>query len=465
MQGRMVSMAEQDNVDVQDPPTQTAEGKWHKYDVSALISEKILVIGDGYRAKNTELSKVGIPFARAGNIKDGFQFSGADQFPEDQLQKVGEKISRPGDTVFTSKGTVGRFAFVTADTPRFVYSPQLSFWRTVNTNAIEPRFLHYWMAGGEFYSQFKSVAGQTDMAEYVSLGDQRRMYITLPPLSEQRAIAHVLGTLDDKIELNRRMNETLEEMARALFKSWFVDFDPVRAKMDGRWRRGESLPTDLYDLFPNRMVPSELGEIPDGWEVGNVADAATILGGTTPSTKVPKYWEGGPHFWATPKDLSTLDVSVLLATERRITDAGLQRIGSGLQPPGTLLMSSRAPIGYLAITEVPVAINQGFIAMQPREGIPSLFLLYWCEAFMDEIVNHANGSTFLEISKSNFREIPLLLPSTSVLGAYNKLVSPLHEKTVANEVASRRLAALRDALLPGLLAGTVRLRDPLPDKD
>ena len=298
--------------------------------------------------------------------------------------------------------------------------------------------------------------------------DLGQLPVELPPLPEQRAIAHVLGTLDDKIELNRRMNETLEEMARALFKSWFVDFDPVRAKMDGRWRRGESLPglpTDLYDLFPNRMVPSELGEIPDGWEVGNVADAATILGGTTPSTKVPKYWEGGPHFWATPKDLSTLDVSVLLATERRITDAGLQRIGSGLQPPGTLLMSSRAPIGYLAITEVPVAINQGFIAMQPLEGIPSLFLLYWCEAFMDEIVNHANGSTFLEISKSNFREIPLLLPSTSVLGAYNKLVSPLHEKTVANEVASRRLAALRDALLPGLLAGTVRLRDPLPDKD
>ena len=286
--------------------------------------------------------------------------------------------------------------------------------------------------------------------------------------TEQRAIAHVLGTLDDKIELNRQMNETLEEMARALFKSWFVDFDPVRAKMEGRWRRGESLPglpADLYDLFPDRLVLSELGEIPEGWEVGNVADAATILGGATPSTKVPKYWEGGPHFWATPKDLSTLDVSVLLATERRITDAGLQRIGSGLQPPGTLLMSSRAPIGYLAITEVPVAINQGFIAMQPREGIPSLFLLYWCEAFMDEIVNHANGSTFLEISKSNFREIPLLLPSTSVLGAYNKLVSPLHEKTVANEVASRRLAALRDALLPGLLAGTVRLRDPLPDKD
>ena len=103
----------------------------------------------------------------------------------------------------------------------------------------------------------------------------RQMTVRLPPLPEQRAIAHVLGTLDDKIELNRRMNKTLVEMARALFKSWFVDFDPVRAKMDGRWRRGESLPglaADLYDLFPVRLVPSELGEIPEGWSVTGLGD-------------------------------------------------------------------------------------------------------------------------------------------------------------------------------------------------
>ena len=317
-------MAEQDYVNVQNPPTQTAGGKWHKYDVSALISEKILVIGDGYRAKNTELSTVGIPFARAGNIRDGFQFSDADHFPEDQLHKVGEKISRPGDTVFTSKGTVGRFAFVTNDTPRFVYSPQLSFWRSVDTNVIEPRFLHYWMAGGEFYAQYKSVAGQTDMAEYVSLRDQRRMYITLPPLPEQRAIAHVLGKLDDKIELNRRMNETLEEMAWALFKSWFVDFDPVRAKMEGRWRRNESLPglpADLYDLFPDRLVPSELGEIPEGWEVGVLDNMIELLSGGTPRTSVASFWDGDIP-WYTAKDAPSLSDVFVLETERTIVKRG-----------------------------------------------------------------------------------------------------------------------------------------------
>ena len=224
-------------------------------------------------------------------------------------------------------------------------------------------------------------------------------------------------------------------------------------KVDGRWRRRESLPgppAEHYGLFSDRLVPSELGEIPEGWEVKGVGDAANIVGGTTPSTKVPEYWDGGTHFWATPKDLSPLSVPVLLATERKITDAGLQ-------PPGTLLMSSRAPIGYLAITEVPVAVNQGFIAMQPREGVPSLFLLYWSETSMEEIINYANGSTFLEISKSNFRGIPILLPSASVLRAYHTLVSSVHMRIVINEAVSRRIAALRDALLPMLVAGAIRL--------
>ena len=209
---------------------QRVGGEWRRYEARALIEAGVLEIGDGYRAKKNELATSGLPFARAGNIKDGFQFTDVDRFPEEDLERVGNKTSKPSDVVFTSKGTVGRFAFVREDTPRFVYSPQLCFWRSLNHERIDPRFLFYWLSGREFYIQFKSVSGQTDMAEYVSLQDQRSMHLTLPPLPEQRAIAHILGSLDDKIELNRRMNETLEEMARALFKSWFIDFDPVHAK-------------------------------------------------------------------------------------------------------------------------------------------------------------------------------------------------------------------------------------------
>ena len=272
--------------------------------------------------------------------------------------------------------------------------------------------------------------------------------------AEQRAIAHILGTLDDKIELNRRMNETLEAMARALFQSWFVDFDPVRAKMEGS---DTGLPPDLAALFPDRLVDSELGEIPEGWEVRALGDVVDVVGGTTPSTKVEGYWSGGTHCWATPKDLSALSAPVLLDTERKITDAGLGKIGSGLLPQGSVLLSSRAPIGYLAVAEVPVAINQGFIGILPSKRVSSLFVLYWCEAFHEEIVNHANGSTFLEISKGNFRQLIAVMPDSVVMTTFNRCARPLYERIVSNERESRSLTELRDELLPKLVSGEVRV--------
>lgn len=284
----------------------------------------------------------------------------------------------------------------------------------------------------------------------------------MPPLEEQRAIAHILGTLDDKIELNRKQNETLEAMARALFKAWFVDFEPVRAKMEGRWQRGQSLPglpAHLYDLFPDRLVESELGEIPEGWRCSTIGEEVTVCGGSTPSTKEPAFWEGGQHCWATPKDLSSLRFPVLLDTERKITNAGLARISSGLLPVGTVLLSSRAPIGYLAITEVPTAINQGFIAMKCDGVLPNVFVLLWCRENMDAIVGNANGSTFLEISKSNFRPLRVVVPSNEVLTNFSKLAAPLYRQLAENEHESRTLAKLRDTLLPKLISGELRVKD------
>jgi type I restriction enzyme S subunit len=198
--------------------------------------------------------------------------------------------------------------------------------------------------------------------------------IPYPDRQTQEVIGRIYFNLSAKIELNRRMNETLVAMARALFKSWFVDFDPVRAKAKGR---DPGLPQPIADLFPESFEDSELGEIPRGWAVKSIGDLANVVGGTTPSTKNSAYWHGGEHAWATPKDLSALSVPVLLDTERRITDAGLARIGSGLLPMGTVLLSSRAPIGYLAVAAIPVAINQGFIAMAPKSGTSNLFLLLW----------------------------------------------------------------------------------------
>jgi len=416
---------------------------------SELIRRRALHIGDGYRAKNSELAQNGIPFARSGNINNGFHFEGCDFFPVENLGRVGTKVSEPGDVVFTSKGTVGRFAYVDSTTPQFVYSPQLCYWRSLDRTLIDSRWLYYWMHGKEFYEQYNGAKGQTDMADYVSLTDQRRMHISLPPLAQQKRIAHILGTLDDKIELNRRMCQTLEEMARALFKSWFVDFDPVRAKAEGRQPAGMDAATAA--LFPDSFVDSELGAIPKGWEVKAIGDVVEVVGGSTPSTSVPVYWDG-PHSFATPKDLSSLRTHVLLDTERRITHEGLARVSSGLLPVGTVLLSSRAPIGYLAVAQIPVAVNQGFIAMKCSPGMPSSFVLLWARHNMETIIGNANGTTFLEVSKRSFRPIPIVRPSQDVLRRFGAVADERLERIVSAERSSLVLAELRDALLPRLLS-------------
>jgi type I restriction enzyme S subunit len=323
------------------------------------------------------------------------------------------------------------------------------------SSEIDPDYLSHVLADPSSVEWFKFHAIGATMPN-LNEGIIRSFRLSVPPFPEQRAIAHILGTLDDKIELNRRMNETLEAMARALFKSWFVDFDPVRAKSEGR---DPGLPKPLADLFPSRLVDSELGEIPEGWTVKPVGDLADVVGGTTPSTKEPSYWEGGEHAWATPKDLSGLSVPVLLGTERRITDRGLSQVGSGLLPKGTVLLSSRAPIGYLAVAEVPVAINQGFIAMVARAGMSNLFLLLWASVAHKEIVSRANGSTFLEISKANFRPILIVTPPAPSMRAFDRLARPLYKRIVECARESRSLAELRDALLPKLISGELRVKD------
>ena len=285
--------------------------------------------------------------------------------------------------------------------------------------------------------------------------DLTNLDIPVPPLLDQRAIAHILGTLDDKIELNRRMNETLEAMARALFKSWFVDFDPVRAKMEGR---DTGLPKHLADLFPDRLVDSELGEIPEGWEVSEIGKEIDAVGGATPSTKEPAYWNEGEQHWATPKDLSKLLSPVLLETNRKITDTGVKKISSGLLPVGTVLLSSRAPIGYLAIAEVPTAINQGFIAMVCEKRLPNLYVLFWCYENLDYIKGISSGSTFAEISKKAFRPVSVAVPSKEVLAVYEDMVRPLYDRIVANTKESVPLVSLRDTLLPQLISGKLRVK-------
>ena len=215
------------------------------------------------------------------------------------------------------------------------------------------------------------------------------------------------------------------------------------------------LSPDLWPLFPDRL---DAEGKPEGWEVSTIGDEVRVVGGSTPSTKEPDFWDGGIN-WATPKDLSTLAAPVLLETSRTITAAGLAKISSGLLPVGSLLLSSRAPIGYLAIAEVPVAINQGFIGMICDKRLSNVFAWLWTLENMEAILAKANGSTFQEISKGNFRPLPVIVAPEPVLHAFDAIARPLYERIAKNEHESRTLAQTRDLLLPRLMSGELRVAD------
>jgi type I restriction enzyme S subunit len=378
--------------------------------------------------------------------------------PMKRIEVTDEEYSRfglsAGDLIFARRSLVAEGAgkcsiILETDWPT-VFESSIIRARP-NPALADPRFLYYYFNSPLGLHGLDTIRRQVAVAGITGT-DLMRLHLHLPLLAEQRQIGSVLGALDDKIELNRRVSQTLESMARALFKSWFVDFDPVRAKAEGR---DTGLSDDIAELFPDSFDYSEVGEIPSRWTVSPVSELAVVVGGSTPRTEEAAFWENGHHWWATPKDLSGLSTPVLLSTERRITDAGLAQISSGLLPPGTVLISSRAPIGYLAIAEVPVAINQGFIALRPRPEFSNLFLLHWAEWAHDEIVSRANGSTFLEISKSSFRPIPVPVPPGQVVNAFDLQVRPLYSRVVSNERESDSLVMLRNALLPELISGRV----------
>jgi type I restriction enzyme S subunit len=200
-------------------------------------------------------------------------------------------------------------------------------------------------------------------------------------------------------------------------------------------------------------VESELGMIPKGWRVAKLGEILDLKGGTTPSTKVEEYWNGEYSF-ATPKDLSSLQSPFLLKTERRITAKGVKQISSGVLPSGILLLSSRAPIGYLAISDIPVSINQGFIAISAKET-SNFFILLWIKNNIDTVIGRANGSTFLEISKSNFREIKIILPDKKLLKLFDRLISPFFDQINSNEKQIISITLIRDTLLPKLMNGEI----------
>ncbi len=363
-----------------------------------------------------------------------------------------------GDTLFSNIRTY--FRKVWYSTFNGGVSNDVLVIRSRDINILDSKYLYYLLSNEKFIQYTVQTAKGTKMPR----GDKTAIMnysLFLPSLQTQKKIAHILSTLDNKIELNRKTDQTLEKMAQTIFKSWFIDFDPVKAKA----KEGDSetiarelgISQEILELFPNEFVDSEMGLIPKGWEISTIEKEVSIFGGATPRTKESKYWKNGKNHWATPRDLSKLSTKILIDTDRKITEEGVKKISSKQLPIGTILLSSRAPVGYIAYSTVPISINQGFIAMVCNKRVSNYFIMYWLDVAMREIKGRSEGTTFAEISKKAFRPIKLIVPSQNTLLVFDNYIKPMVEKIILNEKEIKKLQKTRDTLLPKLLSGELNI--------
>ena len=301
-------------------------------------------------------------------------------------------------------------------------------------NNVDKYFL-YWIMRTPAYQSFIATHSSGTTVHHTSPKGIGNYIFKLPPLDNQRRIASILSSLDRKIELNNKINADLEEMAQAIFKNWFVDFEPFK---DGKF------------------VDSELGMIPEGWKVGRLDEIADVVGGSTPSKAKPEYYTQKGIAWLTPKDLSNHPAVYTSRGEIDITEEGYNSTSTKLMPKGTVLFTSRAPIGYISIAQNDICTNQGFKSLVPKKA-GTCFLYCFLKYVTPEIENKSTGSTFKEASGSLMKSLQVIMPEQKVFEDFETIVSPLFARIESLEKENSRLSLLRDTLLPRLISGEIEI--------
>ena len=400
-----------------------------------------------------------IPWVSAKDLKV-FRLHDAEDHVTVDAVRAGSRLAPAGSIFLLVRGMT-----LHNDVPICVAMREMAFNQDIKAlmpkSGVDASFLTYWLL-----SQKSALLSSVDSAGHgtgrLNTDTLKAMTVALPPLAEQKAIAGVLGALDDKIELNRRMNATLESMARALFQSWFVDFDPVRAKLDDCPPTGMDKAT--ADLFPDSFQESSLGCVPKGWETGSILRQADLLSGGTPKTDVAAYWNGDVP-WASAKDVSQCGEAFLVSTERTITKLGIEESSTKIISAfSTVVVARGATTGRLTMFGHAMAMNQTCYGLRTKVGAP--FSLY-CNArhFIERIVQGGHGSIFDTITTSTFEATDVLLAPNELLLAFDKQVSPLFQQLHANLHQSRTLAILRDTLLPKLLGGELSVAEASRNAD
>lgn len=392
----------------------------------------------------------GVPIVRVSDVRNGrIDVRSPLRVAADIERTYGRTRLRGGELLITIVGTVGETAIV---------PPDMAGWnvaRAIAVLPVKPEVGSYWVQLGLRSSAAASMIQSrlnTTVQATLNLGDLSRLPIVLPPPDERQAIASILGALDDKIELNRRMNKTLEGMARAIFQDWFVAFGPTRAKMEGR---PPYHAPDLWALFPDRL---DAEGKPEGWDTGPLSSLMEIISGGTPPTSDSSSWNGQIPWYSVVDAPSDTDLFVF-DTQRKLTSHGLQRSPGSLIAANTVIVSARGTVGKLAIAGVEMTFNQSCYALRPLRGFGDRGLFFAMKNAVSRFHDLAHGAVFDTITKATFDAIQSILPPASVARAFEDIAEPLMLRIKANVEEGRSLAATRDLLLPRLMSGELRVKD------
>lgn len=411
--------------------------EWKEYKISEII-EEIAMGPFGSNIKVDNFIDFGIPVLNGSNLQ-GFKLN-EDSFnyvSEEKADSLGRANAFRDDIVITHRGTLGQIVYIPLDSKyeRYIIS-QSQFRLRLNQNIIRPDFFVYFFhtrIGQHRILMNASQVGVPALARPTSTF--KEITIPVPPMEIQNRVMAILLSLDDKIELNRRINENLEQQAQALFKSWFVDFEPFK---DGKF------------------VDSELGMIPEGWEVGTLDEVGEIVGGGTPSKSEPLFYCDNGISWITPKDLSINQSKYISKGKIDITEIGYKNSSAKKIPAGSVLFSSRAPIGYIAIARNEVTTNQGFKSVIPQKA-GTCFIYLFLKYNTEYIESQATGSTFKEVSGSLMKSQKLIIPTQYILDEFEYKLRPIFSAQCNLESENQRLIQIRDTLLPKLMSGELKL--------
>ena len=395
--------------------------------VSMVLSDLVDVIGGG-TPKTTEESywNGSIPWL---SVKDfcgdkKYVYNTEKSITEEGLNNSSTKLLHKDNIIISARGTVGELAMIPYD-----MAFNQSCFGLIPKGNNDPHFVYYLLK-----DKVRSLKSQTQGSVFDTITKATFDRIECADYSEedQRRIVSILSSLDRKIELNNKINADLEEMAQAIFKNWFVDFEPFK---DGKF------------------VDSELGMIPEGWKVGRLTDVIKLMPGGTPKTTEPLYWDNGTIPFFSPKDVNGV---YCFATEKHITEAGLNKCSSNLYPKDTIFITCRGTVGKVCLVACDMAMNQSNYAIKAIDGYSQYYVFFLVKSVVERLIKKSNGAVFSAITSKDFDE-EILIPSQKAVEDFTNVIDGFFRRIFAIGTENSRLSLLRDTLLPRLMSGELEV--------